>query len=145
MQDKGSVLIKDKDVPKHRNFEELLFNRTDADWKIRLVLSSYSFMNDGAAGIPDGRSDCANCVGDQCDSCNKSMKYSKAHNPDVCGYTCEVDGQWQEGVYTRVHRDYDIIQAMRNWQGLGQVTDPTQLGLPSHCGSANAAPQQFLQ
>jgi len=115
MQDKGSVLIKDKDVPKHRNFEELLFNRTDADWKIRLVLSSYSFMNDGAAGIPDGRSDCANCVGDQCDSCNKSMKYSKAHNPDVCGYTCEVDGQWQEGVYTRVHRDYDIIQAMRNW------------------------------
>jgi alpha-amylase len=115
MQDKGSVLIKDKDVPKHRAFEELLFTRTDADWKIRLVLSSYSFMNDGAAGVPDGKSDCAKCVGDQCSTCNKSMKYSKAHDPSVCGYTCEVDGAWKEGVYTRVHRDYDIIQAMRGW------------------------------
>jgi alpha-amylase len=32
MQDKGSVLIKDKDVAKHRSFEELLFSRTDANW-----------------------------------------------------------------------------------------------------------------
>jgi len=115
MGDKGSVLIKEKDVPKHRGFELELFNRTDADWVIKLVLSSYTFMNDGAAGIPDGKSDCSNCVGDQCGSCSKSMAYSKAFDPDVCGYTCEVDGQWQEGVFTRVHRDYDIIQAMRNW------------------------------
>lgn len=63
MQDKGSVLIKDKDVPRHRSFEELLFNRTDANWQIRLVLSSYSFMNAGAAGPPDGKSDCAVCEG----------------------------------------------------------------------------------
>ncbi len=92
MQDKGSVLIKDKNVSKHRSFETLLFNRRDADWKIRLVLSSYTFMNNGAAGIPDGLSDCANCVGAQCSSCNKSMKFSKAHDPNVCGYTCEVNG-----------------------------------------------------
>jgi alpha-amylase len=32
MQDKGSVLIKEKDVNKHRNFEKLLFDRTDGDW-----------------------------------------------------------------------------------------------------------------
>jgi len=32
MQDKGSVLVIQKDVPRHRQFEELLFNRTDADW-----------------------------------------------------------------------------------------------------------------
>lgn len=115
MQDFGSVLIKDKDVPKHRGFEVELFERTDADWKIRLVLSSYTFMNNGAAGVPDGRSDCNNCIGDQCGSCTMSMAYSKGFDPNVCGYTCEVDGQWQEGVFTRVHRDYDIIQAMRNW------------------------------
>lgn len=48
MQDKGSVLVIEKDVPKHRSFEQLLFDRTDADWKIRLVLSSYTFMDDGA-------------------------------------------------------------------------------------------------
>jgi len=82
-------------------------------------------MNDGAMGIPDGKSDCSACKGDQCSSCNKSMAYSKAFDADACGYTCEVDGQWQEGVYTRVHRDYDIIQAMRNWQGLPNVTDPS--------------------
>ncbi len=72
-------------------------------------------MNDGASGIPDGKSDCSKCVGDQCSSCTKSTPYSKAHDSNVCGYTCEVDGQWQEGAYTRVHRDYDIIQAMRDW------------------------------
>ena len=64
MQDKGSVLVREKDVPKHRGFEELLFNRTDADWDIKLVLSSYSFMDDGAMGVPDGKSDCKACKGD---------------------------------------------------------------------------------
>lgn len=94
MGDKGSVLVTEKNVEKHRGFEEQLFNRTDGDWQIKLVLSSYTFMNDGAMGIPDGKSDCDACVGDQCESCNKSMPYSKAHDPDACGYTCEVNGQW---------------------------------------------------
>ena len=102
-------------------------------------------MNAGAAGPPDGKSDCAACVGAQCSSCNKSMKYSKAHDPNVCGYTCSVNGQWQEGVYTRVHRDYDIIQAMRKWQGLATKTNPADLGLPSNCGSASVIFQEFLQ
>jgi len=78
MGDQGSVFIKDKDVEKHRNFEKQLFSRTDGNWQIKTVLSSYSFMNDGAAGFPDGQSDCDKCVGDQCDQCTKSMKYSKA-------------------------------------------------------------------
>lgn len=59
MGDKGSVLVREKDVSKHRGFEELLFNRNDADWDIRLVLSSYTFMNNGAMGPPDGKSDCS--------------------------------------------------------------------------------------
>lgn len=64
MGDKGSVLIKERDVSKHRGFEEQLFSRTDGDWKIKLVLSSYTFMNDGASGIPDGKSDCSACIGE---------------------------------------------------------------------------------
>lgn len=139
MQDKGSVLVREKDVSKHRGFEEQLFQRTDGDWAIKLVLSSYTFMDDGAMGIPDGKSDCSACKGDQCSSCTLSMAYSKAFDADACGYTCEVDGQWQQGVYTRVHRDYDIIQAMRDWQGLPKVTDAGDLGLPSNCGSSKAA------
>lgn len=145
MQDKGSVLIKEKNVPKHRGFEQLLFNRTDADWQIKLVLSSYTFMNNGAAGIPDGKSDCDNCVGEHCADCSKSMKFSKAHDPNVCGYTCEVDGQWKEGVFTRVHRDMAIIEAMRNWQGLPQVSNPEDLGLPSFCRVESSYASEFLQ
>ena len=115
MGDKGSVLIKERNVPKHRGFEEQLFSRTDGDWQIKLVLSSYSFMNNGAGGVPDGKSDCANCIGDQCGSCSKSMPFSKAFDPNSCGYDCEVNGEWKEGVYTRVHRDMSIINAMRAW------------------------------
>jgi alpha-amylase len=135
MQDFGSVLIKDKDVQKHRGFEVQLFTRTEANWKIKLVLSSYSFMNNGAAGFPDGRSDCDTCKGDHCQDCSKSMKYSKAYDADACGYTCEVDGQWMEGVYTRVHRDADIINAMRQWQGLSQANSMEEIGLPQKCSS----------
>lgn len=117
MGDKGSVLVREKNVQKHRDFEKDLFNRTDGEWDIKLVLSSYTFMDNGAMGPPDGKSDCSKCddTDGQCKDCNKSMAYSKAHDPNVCGYTCEVDGQWKEGVYTRVHRDYEIIQAMRKW------------------------------
>ncbi len=135
MGDKGSVLVREKNVDKHRGFEVQLFSRTDGNWQIKLVLSSYTFMNSGAMGIPDGKSDCNACVGNQCNSCSMSMAFSQAHDDSVCGYTCQVGGSWKEGVYTRVHRDYSIIQAMRDWQGLPKVTDPTQLGLPSQCGA----------
>jgi alpha-amylase len=57
-------LIREKNVEKHRTFNKQLFDRTDGDWSIKLVLSSYTFMNNGAMGIPDGKSDCKACVGD---------------------------------------------------------------------------------
>jgi len=142
MQDKGSVLIKDKDVDRHRAFEVQLFSRTDGDWKIKLLLSSYSFMNNGAAGFPDGLSDCDTCKGDHCDDCQKTMKFSKAYDADACGYTCEVDGQWIEGVFTRVHRDAEIINAMRQWQGLSQANSLSEIGLPENCANA---PKHFIK
>jgi alpha-amylase len=46
MGDKGSVLVIQKDVNKHRGFETELFSRTDGNWKIRLVLSSYTLRKD---------------------------------------------------------------------------------------------------
>ena len=63
MGDAGSVLVREKNVGKHRNFNMDLFRRGDGNWQIKLVLSSYTFMNNGAMGIPDGKSDCSKCVG----------------------------------------------------------------------------------
>ena len=99
-------------------------------------------MNNGAAGYPDGHSDCDKCVGENCKDCSKSMKYQKAYNPDSCGYDVVANGGWQEGTYTRVHRDQSIINAMRQWMGLSVEEDPERLGLAPHCA---AKKEQFIQ
>lgn len=90
MGDTGSVLVKEKNVDRHRNFNIQMFTRTDANWQIKLLLSSYTFIEStGAYGFPDGHSDCTKCATPECrQKCNKSMPYSKAHRNDVCGYTC---------------------------------------------------------
>lgn len=43
-------------------------------------------MDNGAAGFPDGSSDCDNCVGENCDQCTKSMKAATAFDDASCGY-----------------------------------------------------------
>ncbi|KAG6914997.1 hypothetical protein DXG01_014011 [Tephrocybe rancida] len=129
MGDTGSVLIKDKDVAKHRAFEVNLFTQTGFAANIRNILSSYSFRSNGAAGFPDGYSDCARfkstgtCV---------SMPLSVAYDANACGYSVIQSGAWTEGVYTRVHRDLSIVNAMRTWMGLATVT-ASQAGLASGC------------
>jgi len=120
----------------------LLFTRTDGDWQIRLVLSSYTFYDQlGAYGFPDGSSDCSNCQNSNCTKmCTKNMPYSKAHNDSVCGYTVyDNGGSWESGVYTRVHRDMSIILAMRGWMNLSTNVTATDLGLPANC-----KPQNFI-
>lgn len=87
MQDKGSVLIKDKDVAKHRSFETLLFTRTDADWRIKLILSSYQFMNAGGNGYPDGLSDCSLYTGTINPAGCLGIKKDQAWVETSCGYT----------------------------------------------------------
>jgi alpha-amylase len=116
MHDKGSVLVKDRDPAKHRSFEEILFNNpygssdNKNDYPIRMVLSSYYFDSavDNNHAIPDGKSDCKLCTMN-CDSC-ESVPLAKAYQADAKSY----DGP----VYTRVHRDADIIAAMRSWMEL---------------------------
>ncbi|KAI3642433.1 hypothetical protein MP228_011988 [Amoeboaphelidium protococcarum] len=133
MADKGSVLVKDKDVEKHRRFEQQLFDRDDADWKIKMVMSGYTFMANGAQGYPDGYSDCSRYTGPSSQQC-KSVPYSKAHRNDVCGYTVKNEqGAWAEGVYTRVHRDPAIVRSMRRWSGMGSDFDNLLIGLPQSC------------
>lgn len=124
MQDKGSVLIKDKNISKHREFEVQLFTRQDADWHIKLVLSSYMYMNNGASGFPDGLSDCALYTGGQGQTECHGVPKDPAHVPTACGYTSLLEGR-----YTRVHRDITIINAMRQWVGLQQI-ESKDLGIP---------------
>ena len=129
MGDKGSVYIKERNIDKHRNFNIEMFTRTDADWKIKLLLSSYSFMNNGGKGYPDGKSDCSACTGEQCkNNCSKSVPYQKAYNPSSTGYDTGDSGNWKEGSYTRVHRDQGIINAMRQWMGLSTLTEEELYG-----------------
>ncbi|KAF3931211.1 Alpha-amylase [Dactylella cylindrospora] len=123
MQDKGSVLIKSKDVAAHRGFEVQLFTRTDGDWQIRNILSSYLFMDNGASGFPDGYSDCSLYTGTQSLSGCLGVPYDQAYVASACGYTMS------QGKYTRVHRDLSIINAMRGWVGLGSTT-ASALGIP---------------
>ena len=67
MGDTGSVLVKEKNVDRHRNFNIQMFTRTDANWQIKLLLSSYTFMETiGAYGFPDGHSDCTRCTTPEC-------------------------------------------------------------------------------
>ena len=129
MQDKGSVYITERNIEKHRYFNVQMFTRTDANWKIKLMLSSYSFMNNGASGFPDGKSDCNNCTGQHCkDYCTKSMPYQKAYDPTSRGYDSGDKMNWKEGTYTRVHRDKDTINAMRQWMGLRELDEDELYG-----------------
>ena len=60
------------------------------------------------------------------------MPKSTCHDSSVCGYE-NLENNWNNGVYTRVHRDKGIIIEMRKWMGLPVDRNNEQLGLPNHC------------
>eukprot|EP01100_Stratorugosa_tubuloviscum_P003102 TRINITY_DN1732_c1_g1_i1.p1 TRINITY_DN1732_c1_g1~~TRINITY_DN1732_c1_g1_i1.p1 ORF type:complete len:881 (-),score=384.24 TRINITY_DN1732_c1_g1_i1:102-2744(-) len=129
MGDQGSVLVVEKNVPKHRSFETKLFttpngaSSNDNDYPIRLVLSSFYWSAPNGYGIPDGKSDCKLCT-QTCGSC-VSTSYSKAFDNNSCGY--------DSNNYTRVHRDKSIIMSMRQWMHLSTSVSNSQIGLPDNC------------
>ena len=123
MQDKGSVYVKERNAERHRYFLVQMFTRTDANWKIKLVLSSYSFIGN-AYGYPDGKSDCSRCnPNTQCSqNCRRSVPYQKAYNPNSQGYDAGSSNNWKENTYTRTHRDREVVNAMRQWMGLSSLS-----------------------
>ena len=68
-------------------------------------------------------------------ACNKNVPEEKAHDPNVCGYTVGSSNGWKVGTFTRVHRDFSIILALRGWMGLPTNVKPEDVGLPSFCGN----------
>lgn len=113
----GCVLVKGCTESDHRGFEVKLFqspkgaNDNNNDYPIRLVLSSY-YWQGSSYGVPDSYSDCSLCVS-QCSSCH-TTSYTSAYNANSCGYDTER--------YTRVHRDIDIVNAMRSWMKMSSTS-----------------------
>ncbi|OHT02941.1 Alpha amylase, catalytic domain containing protein [Tritrichomonas foetus] len=110
LQGQGCVLVKGCSHDEHRNYEIKLFtspngaDSNDNDYPIRMLLSSYYFK-DGVKSIPDGQSDCSSCT-TTCDGC-RSRGFSPAYVENAQAYAGSD--------YTRVHRDSQIINAMRSW------------------------------
>ena len=115
--------IHTKDIEAHRNEYVNYMRETEIDYKIKIIFSSYSLKN-GANGFPDGKSDCSKCKTKNCsNSCTKSMPYQKAYQPLSTGYDTGNSINWKEGDYTRVHRDLDIVNAMREWMGMDALSE----------------------
>ena len=43
------------------------------------------------------------------------LPYKRAFNPHSTGYDCGDEDNWIIGEYSRIHRDIDIVNAMRQW------------------------------
>ncbi len=68
-----------------------------------------------------------------------------AYDENSCGYSVyDSKGSWLEGVYTRVHRDQQIINAMRNWMNLRHLKDFKELGLNEKCLNIKTSNSEFL-
>ena len=115
--------IRDRNIETHRELTVNMFSNAEYNWKIKSVFSMYSIIN-GATGFPDGKSDCAKCKEEVCRKyCKKSVPYQNAYDPLSTGYDTGNTNTWKEGMYTRVHRDREIINAMRSWMNLNIMSD----------------------
>ena len=113
--------IKHKDIYIHRNKTIELLQSKENNWKIKTIFSSYSLINN-ASGFPDGKSDCSKSESDA-EECTKSVPYQKAYSPLSMGYDTGNSNNWKEGTYTRVHRDLQIINSIREWIGLNILSE----------------------
>ena len=117
--DTGNIYIGGKNKDEHKIKYLNMLNERDIENNIRIIFSSYSLIN-GANGFPDGNSDCTNSSV----SCSNSFPYVKAYAPLSRGYdTGDSDDNWIEGNYTRIHRDKDIVDAVRSWLNLAQINE----------------------
>ena len=120
----GDIYINQKKLNEHKKINTQMLKDNRRDWKIKMVFSSYSLMDDGGNGFPDGKSDCKKCKNQKCkNECTKSVPFQKAYNPLSIGYDSGNETYWKEGTYTRVHRNIDIVNAMREWMGFEYLTE----------------------
>jgi len=116
MGDTGyNIYIKDKDVAHHKSILiNNLFLHPRYNYAIRFVFSSFSIKD--INGIPDGKSEKSFCATTACLQNTVDLPFKRAFNPHSRGYDCgNGEGNWTYGEYSRVHRDADVINAMREW------------------------------
>ena len=117
-----------KNLIEHKQKYIQILSNTSIGSKIKLIYSSYSIMNNGGFGFPDGKSDCSKCINEQCrNTCTKSVPFQKAYNPLSIGYDPGDSSNWKEGTYSRVHRDFEIVNAMRQWMELNTFANENEL------------------
>jgi len=62
----------------------------------------------------------------------KNNAYRSAHDKNLCGYQ-NLEQNWDNGYFTRPHRDLSVIKSMRRWMKLNPDLSNDQLGLLPHC------------
>ena len=110
-----NIYIKTKDKAEHKQILiEDLFLHPRYDYSIRFVFSSFSLGD--KAGIPDGKSEKSYCSTEACIEQTVDVPFKRAFNPHSVGYDCgDGEDNWVQPEYSRVHRDIDVINAMRAW------------------------------
>jgi len=113
----NNINIKLGNINSHKNSYAEMLDKNDNNIKIKIIFSSYSLTSKGA-GFPDGKSDCTSI------GCDYPVKYSKAYDPLSIGYdTGMASNNFKEGNYSRIHRNLEIVNAMRKWLGLNELND----------------------
>ena len=125
--DTNNIRYKIETTEKHYKKYNSMFDKT-YESQIRKVFSSYSLPESGGNGFPDGLSDCNNletCVKENSGTCKceKSVPYQKAFLRDSKGYDAGNNTMWFPNRYTRVHRRREIVNGMRQWMGLPELSE----------------------
>ena len=119
-----NIYIKTKDKQAHKKILiDDMFLKPRYDYSIRFVFSSFSVGEQ--AGIPDGKSEKSFCSTDSCRQETIDVPFKRAFNPHSVGYDCgDGEENWKEPEYSRVHRDLDVVNAMREWTFTLPDSDP---------------------
>ena len=110
-----NIYIKHKNIEEHKKILiNDMFLHPRFNYSIRFVFTSYSVEGE-LTGIPDGKSEKSFCSSESCRLYTEDIPFKRAFNPHSRGYDCGNEDNWIIGEYSRIHRDIDIINAMREW------------------------------
>jgi len=116
--DDNNIKNKIDSVNNHRKKYCDMFKDNTIDSKIRIIFSSYSLASSGGTGFPDGFSNCTGIA-----DCKHSVGKAKAYEALSTGYDTGDKNNWIYGNYTRIHRDIFIVNSMRTFMNLENLTE----------------------
>ena len=112
--DDYNIYIRTKNKVEHKNILiNDLFLHPKFNYGLRLIFTSFSI--ESVNGIPDGKSEKSFCASEACLQYTTDLPFKRAFYPYSTGYDCGDENNWIIGEYSRIHRDIDIVNAMREW------------------------------